>query len=134
MAAKAAAPVFFVIVVVDINSGVGTRNTLYLEDLKASISGAIPSDEYYLREVSEIFGDKSLVGDRTGKNLARTEVTWPDFLVSQIKQRIRFGKNSRDDYFYGIKFFFGQLLQFFQEFFNFGGIEPFVHKLGGFEN
>jgi hypothetical protein len=87
---KAAAPIFFVIVVADINTGVGTKNTIYLEDLKVSMTGAIPSDEYYLRELSEIFGDKKLINDKTGNNLARGEEIWPDFLADQIKQRIRF--------------------------------------------
>ena len=87
---RAAAPNFFVIVAADISKGIATKNILYLDDLKASLTDAIPYDEYYMREVNSIFSDKNLIGDKTGRNLKYAEITWPFFLTEQIKTRIRF--------------------------------------------
>lgn len=87
---RAAAPVFFVIIIADAKKGIATKSTFYLPDLKAYLAEAIPFEEYYLRESTEILGDEKLIGDRTGKNLKTYEVTWPDFLTAQIKTRVRF--------------------------------------------
>ncbi|NTV28723.1 MAG: hypothetical protein HGA80_01430 [Candidatus Omnitrophica bacterium] len=94
---KATAPVFFVVVVSDVSKGIATKSTFYLPDLKAFMTEAIPFEEYYLRENTEIFGDEKLIGDRTGRQLALEEVAWPDFLTAQIKNRIRF-KFSHSDF------------------------------------
>ncbi len=83
------APQFFVIVIADITQGVATKNTLYLRDLKEFMTGAI-YEEYYLRELSEVIGDKNLIGDKNGRPLSYEAVAWSGFLTEQIKNRIRF--------------------------------------------
>ncbi len=94
---KETAPVFFVIVIADIKNGVASKNTFYLPDFQLLMTGGIPFEEYYLRELSDVFGDENLIGDRTGRNLDVKEVTWADFLTTQMKNRIRF-KFSHSDF------------------------------------
>ncbi|MBF0619969.1 MAG: hypothetical protein HQL19_07370, partial [Candidatus Omnitrophica bacterium] len=84
------APIFTVIVVADITKGIATKTTMYLEDFKKYASAALPMDEYYMREHNEIIGREQLIGDKKGRALDYTEVTWGDFLTDQIKDRIRF--------------------------------------------
>jgi len=87
---KAAAPIFFVVVIADANKGIATKSIFYLPDLKAFLTEAIPFEEYYLRELSSIFGDENLIGDKTGKALKTNEITWGYFLTEQIQNRVRF--------------------------------------------
>ena len=86
---EADAPQFFVIVIADIVQGIATKNTLYLRDLKEFMTGAI-YEEYYLRELSEVIGDKNLMGDKNGRSLSYAAVSWSGFLTEQIKNRIRY--------------------------------------------
>ncbi|MBF0123547.1 MAG: hypothetical protein HQL21_09145, partial [Candidatus Omnitrophica bacterium] len=83
------APQFFVVMIADITQGVATKNTFFLRDLKEFMTGAI-YEEYYLRELNEVIGDKNLIGDRNGRTLSYKPVTWTEFLTEQIKNRIRF--------------------------------------------
>ena len=83
------APQFLVIVIADITQGVATKNTLYLRDLKEFMTGAI-FEEYYMRELSEVIGNKNLIGDKNGNALTYETVTWSNFLTEQIKNRIRY--------------------------------------------
>lgn len=83
------APKFFIIVIADITSGIAIKNTLYLRDLKEFMTGAI-YEEYYLRELSDVVGDKVLVGDKKGRALSYQDVLWAQYLTEQIKNRIRF--------------------------------------------
>ena len=57
------APDFIVLVMADVLSGVGSKTIVYLPDLKAYMTEAIPPDEYYLRENNEIFGNDALIND-----------------------------------------------------------------------
>lgn len=84
------APEFVIVIVADTTTGVAIKSTLYLNDLKQYLTEAIPSDEYYQREQNEIIGDKAMAADITGKSLKYDGVEWPDFLVGQIKARIKY--------------------------------------------
>lgn len=83
-------PEFVVVMVADINTGIATRTTFYLRDLKQSLTEAIPPEEYYMRELNEIIGKQGLIQDPTGRNAPYVEITWPYFLTEQIKNRIKF--------------------------------------------
>lgn len=90
------APDFVVIFVADITKGLATKSTLYLPDLKKFLSEALPFDEYYLREETEVLGDPALKGDKKGRAVAYADVLWPDFLSAQLKTRIRFKLTQSD--------------------------------------
>lgn len=90
-------PVFLVIVIADIKTGIETKQMLYFEDFRKTMSGAMPHDEYFKRNVFEIQGSKSIVGDSTGKHLEYTDIAFPKFLTEQIIHRINF-KYQRSDF------------------------------------
>ena len=77
-------------IIADIGTGVAVKSTFYLDDLKQYMTEALPPDEYYLREQNEIFGKKDMIGDTLGSSLEYADIAWTDFLVSQIKNRIKF--------------------------------------------
>ena len=87
---KAKAPDFVIILIADVTKGLATKSTLYLTDLKQFLSEALPPDEYYLREATEILGDQNLIGDKQGRSIQYKDVVWPDFLTEQLKNRIRY--------------------------------------------
>jgi hypothetical protein len=93
---KDKAPQFVVIFVADTTKGLATKSTLYLKDLRAFLSEALPFDEYYMREQTEILGDADLVGDKQGRTVAYAEVSWTVFLTEQLKNRIRFKLTQSD--------------------------------------
>jgi hypothetical protein len=94
--APAQTPEFLVIFVADITKGLATKSTVYLPDLKAFLSEALPFDEYYLREQTEVLGDEKLIGDKSGRAVPYGEVLWPNFLTDQLKARIRFKLTQSD--------------------------------------
>ena len=68
------APDFVVVIMADVNSGVGARTIVYLPDYKAYVSEAIPPEEYYMRESNEVFGNEDLVGDGV---ITKQAFVWP---------------------------------------------------------
>jgi len=90
------APEFVVVFVADITKGLATKSTVYLRDLREFMSEALPFDEYYLREQTEVLGNENLIGDKKGRSVAYGEVAWPDFLTDQLKTRIRFKLTQSD--------------------------------------
>lgn len=87
-------PDFVVIMVTDITKGIATKSVVYLSDLKRYVSEALPPDEYYMREINEIIGQEALIQDKLGRNVPYTDITWPWFLLEQIKTRIKYKFNN----------------------------------------
>lgn len=85
----AEAPHFFVIVIADVTQGLATKNTIYLRDLKEFMTGSI-FEEYYLRELNEVLGNRNLIGNQNGHGLVYEPVRWTQFLTDQIKNRVRY--------------------------------------------
>lgn len=84
-------PLFFVIVLTDIQDGTEIENTFYLDDLKKYMSmEAIPQEEYMKRSLYELKGNLTFIGDTEGKHLDYKEIALPDFLARQIAHRINF--------------------------------------------
>jgi hypothetical protein len=92
-----AAPEFMVIVIANIKKGIAYKTVLNLDDYKKYRSEVLTSDEYNMREISELYGDMSLIGDKEGKSLGIKPITWPWFFVEQIKNRVNF-KFTRSDF------------------------------------
>lgn len=90
-------PEFFIIVIADITKGLETFTTFYFDDFKRYMAQDIPYDEYAKRYLWEVKGNKNAVGDRKGGHIDYKEMTWPQFLVDQIKNRISF-KYQRSDF------------------------------------
>lgn len=87
---KTHAPDFFVITIADIINGIETISILYLDDYKKMMSQAIPPDEFYKRYITDYRGSTKIINDIRGKHLDIREITWPEFMTKQIKNRIQF--------------------------------------------
>ena len=92
-------PDFVVLVFMDTSTGVGMKLTFAFEDLKRALSepASISQEEYVKRQVSEVVGDESFIGDKQGKNFQIEDIVWPDFLAKQMENRINF-KYQRSDF------------------------------------
>lgn len=91
------APEFIGIVIANTKKGIAYKTVLNLNDYKQYRSEVLTSDEYNLREISELYGDQTLINDKEGKNLEKKPVTWSWFLIEQVKNRVNF-KFLRSDF------------------------------------
>ncbi|MDP8266911.1 MAG: hypothetical protein P9M07_08255 [Candidatus Aceula meridiana] len=92
-----APPEFIITVFADTINGVEAKSTMHPKDLERYYAGGLPPEEYNMRIINEVIGDKEIVGDKEGKHLKVAEVSWPKFLIDQALQRIRF-KFQRSDF------------------------------------
>jgi len=83
-------PEFYAIVLADIANGVEIIYKIYGEDLKKAYNNAIASDDYSKRVVQEVKGGLEIIQDKTGRHLDYHVITFDQFLVEQINQRVRF--------------------------------------------
>ncbi|MBF0533061.1 MAG: hypothetical protein HQL23_08215 [Candidatus Omnitrophica bacterium] len=92
-------PDFIVMVFADVKRGIEIENIFAYTDFKKtmSVSGELPLDEWMKRVVSDIRGDSGIISDINGRHLPWNELTWPEFLGKQIKNRVNF-KYQRSDF------------------------------------
>jgi len=83
-------PQFFVAIISDINKGIETRSTFFLQDFMRAMSGEIPNDEYVKRFIEDRKGSTSIIGDETGSHIKYSDITMGEFLTKQVLNRIRF--------------------------------------------
>jgi hypothetical protein len=95
-APKDPVPLFAVIMIADVTKGIATKSIVYLRDLRQYVSEVLPPDEYYMREINEIVGKEGLIQDKLGKNVPYAEITWPYFLIEQMKTRIKYKFTNAD--------------------------------------
>lgn len=82
---------FFFIVISDITKGIEMKTIAYFQDLKKGTTDYSFYEEYAKRLISkQPIGDPSIIGDKEGKHLKITDLTWPEFLTEQILHRIKF--------------------------------------------
>lgn len=94
---KETPPEFFVIIIANVKKGIAYKSVLNLNDYKLLRSEVLTSEEYNLREISELYGDAKLINDMEGKKLEIKPVTWSWFFIEQIKNRVNF-KFTRSDF------------------------------------
>ncbi len=92
------APEFVTLVITDVTRGIEVETITNFDDFKkASIMPpALSQDEYTKRYLSAMRGNRAAIGDMQGRHLSWAELTWPDFLSRQIKNRIRFKYQQSD--------------------------------------
>ena len=90
------APDFMVIIIADIVNGIKSIQKFYYEDFKGAqgLIQTISMDEYVKRIVQKIEGHAIIVGDKEGNHLDLIPVQMEDFIVEQIKHRVRFKYSS----------------------------------------
>ena len=94
---KDKAPIFIAVVIANTKKGVAYRSVINLNDYKLYRSEVLTSEEYNLREASELYGDAELVNDTEGKSLDIKPIEWSWFLIEQVKNRVNF-KFLRSDF------------------------------------
>lgn len=85
-------PLFIVVVIADIKTGIELESMFYFNDLKRaySITANISGAEYMKRYISDLRGNINIIGDEKGKHLNYRQITMGEFLAKQIANRIRF--------------------------------------------
>jgi hypothetical protein len=83
-------PEFIVIVFADIAKGVEIQNTINAADLKKYFASTLAPEEYSVRVLSETKGSTDIIGDTQGRHLDIQPVAWPDFIIRQTAQRLRY--------------------------------------------
>lgn len=82
-------PKFFVIVTADIKNGVELIEITYIDDLKKAFYGMISWSEYQQRSLQDIKVSLEAIGDFKGRHIKFQGIDFKEFLVEQIRQRIR---------------------------------------------
>ncbi len=90
------APEFFMLVISNIKKGVELTSLFNLEDFKQVQVGFLPPEEFVKRDISDVQGRESMIGDFEGKHLDYHDITWPEFLTKQALNRIRFKYQQSD--------------------------------------
>ncbi len=86
---KADIPKFYCVVTADIKNGFEIVDTVYYVDIKKVTYQFISWDEYQHRAIQEIEQSPEILADTAGLHVKYKNITWEDFLSSQIKHRIR---------------------------------------------
>lgn len=89
-------PEFFILVNADTKTGTKVTNTFCLEDIKEYQAGAMPQEEFLQRVLTESRGGKQIINDTTGGHLDISEMTWREFLLEQMINRINFKYGQSD--------------------------------------
>jgi len=87
------APDFVSIIITDIVNGLELVNTFHYKDYQHYSFGHLPVEEFYKRNLQKIVGNINAIGDYEGEHIDYKEITWPEFLAKQIKNRIDFKYN-----------------------------------------
>ena len=82
-------PKFFIIVAADIKNGIELIEITYIDDLKKAFYGIISWSEYQQRSLQDIKVSLEAIGDFKGRHLKFQDIDFREFLVEQIRQRIR---------------------------------------------
>ncbi|HBR14998.1 MAG TPA: hypothetical protein DD723_05585 [Candidatus Omnitrophica bacterium] len=86
-----AAPMFFIVIIADIENGLESRMLLNFQDLLRVMTDHSFQEEFIRRAIIEYpTGSKKIIGDRKGDYLDYHEMTWPEFLVKQMLYRVKF--------------------------------------------
>jgi len=89
-------PEFIVIVIADIKKGLEVTTLFHFQDFKYYMTGGIPQEEFIQRNLSELKGLAAIIQDTQGLHLDYRNIAWPEFLIKQITNRIRFKYQTSD--------------------------------------
>ena len=85
-----APPDFIVLIITDVKKGVEVEAVVSFSDLKRTMIGELPADEYQKRVLYEVRGSPEALDDWSGNHINVKEMTWPEFISRQIKNRIQY--------------------------------------------
>jgi hypothetical protein len=82
-------PKFYCLITADIKNGFEIRDLCYYEDLKKVTYEFISWGEYQHRAIQDVIQSEEILGDTQGLHVQYKNITWKDFLSSQIIHRIK---------------------------------------------
>ena len=82
-------PKFFIIAAADIKNGIELIEITYIDDFKRAFYGIISWSEYQQRSLQDIKVSFEAIGDFKGRHIKFQDIDFKEFLVEQIRQRIR---------------------------------------------
>jgi len=82
-------PKFYRVITADIKNGFEIVDTIYYQDLKKVSYQYISWGEYQHRAIQEIAQSPEIFADTYGLHVQYKDITWEDFLSSQITHRIK---------------------------------------------
>jgi len=82
-------PQFYYIIAADVKNGIEMSEVFYVEDLKKVSYEFISWTEYQHRSISDMRLAPEIIGDRKGANIAYKDISMRDFILYQIKHRIK---------------------------------------------
>jgi len=84
-------PDFFVVIIADIETGIETKMTIYLQDLLRAFYDQGFGEEYVRRLiVDQPIGYDKIIGDKSGEHIESYDISWQEFLIKQMVHRINF--------------------------------------------
>lgn len=86
---KKGGPQFFCVITADIKNGVEIKEIFYYLDLKKLSYNFISRSEFQHRTIEDMQILPEIIGDKEGLYLNYKDITWEEFILGQIQQRIR---------------------------------------------
>ena len=82
-------PKFICIITADIKSGFEIKTINYYLDLKKIFYSLISGEEFHHRTIQDTNIDPKIIGDKDGAHVEYKDITMEEFVIGQIKQRIK---------------------------------------------
>ncbi len=86
---KKGGPQFFCVVTADIKNGIEMKEIFYCLDLKKLSYNFISRSEFQHRTIADTQILPEIIGDKEGLRLNYHDITWEEFIIGQIEQRIK---------------------------------------------
>jgi len=80
---------FICMITADIKNGFEIKELFYIEDLKKVSYNFISWGEYQHRTIQDTIISADIIGDKEGKRIVYTDISWEKFIISQIEHRIK---------------------------------------------
>ncbi len=82
-------PIFYNLIVADVQNGFAISQLFYYLDLKKVSYGYMSWEEFHHRTVQDTAINPEIIGDMEGRHLDYQDIEFDDFIVAQIEQRIK---------------------------------------------
>ena len=85
-------PEFVVLIIADVQKGLEIMSLFSFEDFFLAMVDpqVMPQEEFSRRNISDLRGQDTVIGDYQGTHVNYEDITWPEFLAKQIVNRVRF--------------------------------------------
>ncbi len=88
---------FCVVGIADISQGIIVNQTFHVRDIHRFRVGALPGDEFVKRVLTEIVGNRKLIGDRQGRSINRGRIELAGFVNDLLSYNFFVRKKPKDE-------------------------------------